>query len=263
MMSGRPISEDDLNAYVDRALDATRQAEVEAYLAAHPEVARRVAGFARQRDELRQAFAPIAQEPVPPELNLARMIEARRRPARERWRFAAAAVLLVAAGVGAGWAARGSLAPEGTSARSGLAALAQEASDSYKVFSADQARPVEIRAPNQADLVDWISTRLQHPVSVPDLTASGFRFMGGRLVATAHGPAGLIMYDDDKGMRLVMLVRPMATDKNAPMAPHEDGRVAGFAWAENGIGYSLVGPAAPDVLHPLADEIRRQVGRAA
>ncbi|WP_378134880.1 anti-sigma factor family protein [Chelatococcus sp. GCM10030263] len=259
MTSGRPISEDDLNAYVDRALDAARQAEVEAYLAAHPDVARRVAGFARQRDQLREAFAPIAQEPVPPELSLTRMIEARRRPARDHWRVAAAAVLLLAAGAGGGWLARGSVTPPA----SGLAALAREASDSYKVFSVDQARPVEIRAADQADLVNWISTRLQHPVAVPDLAASGFRFMGGRLVATAHGPAGLLMYDNDKGMRLVMLVRPMATDKNAPMAPHDDGSVAGFAWAENGIGYSLVGPAAPDVLHPLADEVRRQMGRAA
>ncbi len=30
----------------------------------------------------------------------------------------------------------------------------------------------------------------------------------------------------------------------------------GFAWADKGIGRSLVGPAGTDVLHPLADEVR-------
>ena len=36
-MNGRPITEDDLNAFVDQRLDSARHAEVEAYLEAHPE----------------------------------------------------------------------------------------------------------------------------------------------------------------------------------------------------------------------------------
>ncbi len=83
--------------------------------------------------------------------------------------------------------------------------------------------------------------------------------MGGRVVATSHGPAVVFMYDDDHGVRLVLLSRPMALSENAPMAPHSHGSVRGFTWADNGVGYSLVGPAAPEVLHPLADEVRRQV----
>jgi hypothetical protein len=34
--------------------------------------------------------------------------------------------------------------------------------------------------------------------------------------------------------------------------------VRGYAWAEKGIGYSLVGEIPSDLLHPLANEIRRQ-----
>jgi anti-sigma factor RsiW len=78
-------------------------------------------------------------------------------------------------------------------------------------------------------------------------------------VATSHGPAVLFMYDDDHGVRLVLLSRPMALSENAPMAPHSHGSVRGFTWADKGVGYSLVGPAPPEVLHPLADEVRRQV----
>ena len=65
------------------------------------------------------------------------------------------------------------------------------------------------------------------------------------------------MYDNGQGLRLAMLVRPMTTDKDASMSEHSDGSVQGFAWSDKGIGYSLVGPAPADVLHPLADEIRR------
>ncbi|MGA7804011.1 anti-sigma factor family protein, partial [Bradyrhizobium sp.] len=74
-MSHRPITEDDLHAYVDRVLAPERQADVAAYLEAHAEVAERVAGFAEQRELLRVALAPVADEPLPPELNLERIIE--------------------------------------------------------------------------------------------------------------------------------------------------------------------------------------------
>ena len=82
--------------------------------------------------------------------------------------------------------------------------------------------------------------------------------MGGRLVATSHGPAAMFMYDDDRGDRLVVLTRPMQSDQSAPMAPHTGGNVAGFAWADGGMGYSLVGQAAAESLKPIANEVRRQ-----
>jgi anti-sigma factor RsiW len=138
--------------------------------------------------------------------------------------------------------------------------LAQEATFNYAVYSPDRLHPVELRATNSAELVRWISNRLQIPIMVPDLSASGYRFMGGRLVATAHGPAGLLMYDNGHGIRLVMFVRPMERDMNTPrMSQSVDGPVTGFSWAHAGVGYSVVGAASADILHPLANEIRRQV----
>jgi anti-sigma factor RsiW len=255
MTAGRPISEDDLHAYVDIALDAPRHGEVETYLAQHPEVGQRVRGMIAQRAQLRAALAPIAQEPVPPELSLARLVEAHRRPRIVSFRAAAAAVLLLAVGGGAGW--YGHAMTQQPS--SGIAALAGEASDSYAVYASDHTHPVELGAGDRAELVSWMSDRLQHPVAVPDLSDAGYRLMGGRLVATDHGPAALFMYDDDHGTRLVMLMRQMATDKNMPMAPDTRGSTSGFTWARDGVGYSLVGPKPLDVLHPIADEVRRQV----
>jgi anti-sigma factor RsiW len=107
--------------------------------------------------------------------------------------------------------------------------------------------------------VQWVSDRLHRPVKVPDLATSGYRLMGGRLVATSHGPAAMFMYDDDRGSRIVVLTRPMSrADQNAPMTPQSQGDVGGFAWADDGVGYSLVGQAAPESLRPIANEVRRQ-----
>ena len=251
-MSNRPITEDDLHGYVDHALEPEREAEVAAYLESHPDVAKRVAAFSDQRSLLRSALGPIAEEPLPPQLNLARMIESRRRrPSSFRW--AIAAMLLLSIGGLGGWVIRGATsAPAG-----GLAALAQEASASYNVYASDRTRPVELR--DSTELADWVSSRLRQPVKLPDLTRSGYRFMGGRVVPTAHGPAAMFMYDDDLGDRLVVLTRPMTSDQNAPMAPLSGEGVAGFSWADGGVGYSLVGPPAATSLRPLANEIRKQV----
>jgi anti-sigma factor RsiW len=92
-----------------------------------------------------------------------------------------------------------------------LVALAQEATASYNVYAPDRVRPVEVRASDSAQLVQWASDRLQRPVKVPDLAASGCRLMGGRLVATQIGPAAVFMYDDDHGNGLVVLTRQMSS----------------------------------------------------
>jgi anti-sigma factor RsiW len=251
-----PIPEDDLHAFVDEALCAGRRIEVAKYLARRPDVSRRVDAYRRQRKELRAAFAPVSEEPVPPELNLVRMMEVRRTSRAPRWPSAAAAVLMLGIGAAGGWSLHTQFGPP----RAGIGALAQEATDSYAVFALDRVRPVEISATDRSELVRWTSQRLSRPVAVPDLSASGYRFMGGRLIATSHGPAVLFMYDDDHGARLVLLSRAMAVDKNAPMAQHSRGPLTGFAWADKGIGYSLVGHISSQLLHSLADEARRQLG---
>jgi anti-sigma factor RsiW len=254
-MNHRPITEDDLHAYVDGVLEPERLAEVATYLEGHADVAARVAGYAAQRELLRGALAPIADEPLPPRLNLSRMIENRRRPLWLTWRAAAAALLLVSIGGLSGWVVRGAVQPPDA----GLAALAREASYSFGVYAPDRVRPVEIRATDSEQLVQWVSNRLHQPVKVPDLTKSGYRLMGGRLTATPHGPAAMFMYDDDRGQRLVILTRPMQTDQDKPMAPHSSDGVSGFAWADDGMGYGLVGRATPELLKPIADDARRQM----
>jgi anti-sigma factor RsiW len=258
MTDNRPVTEDDLHAYVDAVLDSGRRTEIEAYLETHPEIADRVRRYVQQRADLRAALRPIVEEPIPPELNLKRMIDARRLATASWWR-AAAAILLICVGAGGGWSLRGAVGLPPAALPSGIEALAQEAADSYAVYAPDHTRPVEIRAADRTELVNWAVERLHHPLAVPDLSASGYRFMGGRMVATPHGPAVLFMYDNDHGTRLVMLSRRMEeVDQTARMTPHAQGDVDGFVWADDGIGYSLVGPLPSPTLHPIADEIRRQ-----
>ncbi len=98
-----PVSEDELHAYVDGELPADRRAAVEAWLAAHPDDAARVAAWRLQADAIRARYADVAKQPIPPKLNLDRMSYASR-----SWKMAAAAAVIAAFFVGglAGWMAR-------------------------------------------------------------------------------------------------------------------------------------------------------------
>lgn len=259
MMSSYPITEDDLHGFVDHRLDSARRSEVQTYLDAHPEIAARIAAFGRQREALRTAAAPIADEPIPPQLNLRHVMEGRRRSQTWSWRAMAASVLLLVVGGAGGWSLRGTSVEY--SETNGVAALAQEAADTFDVYGVDRSHPVEFGAADKAQLVSWIASRIGRTVSVPDLTESGYAFMGGRLVATPHGAAGLLMYSNAQGQRLAMLIRPMAIDKDTLMSEHSYGDIHGFTWASKGTGFSLVGPASADLLHPIANEVRRQEGK--
>ncbi|WP_368517645.1 anti-sigma factor [Rhizobium sp.] len=255
-MNMRPITEDDLQAYVDNALDAERHRDVADYLLENSEAAARVSAYRTQAAALRFALDPVAGEPVPSRLNLRAIVAAHPLARRPRpFGLAAAAVLLLAIGATGGWMMKGYTPPP----TEGVAALAQEASASYDAFAPDRLHPVEVRAGEGDTLQQFAAATLGRSATIPDLSKAGYRLMGGRVIPTAHGPGFMLMYADDRGSRLVLLTRPMMVDQDKPMVASEKGNIRGWSWAKNGLGYSLVGSLTHEDLHLIADAVRSQV----
>jgi anti-sigma factor RsiW len=247
-LSSAPVVEEELHAFVDGALDANRRKEVQDHLDRNPEAAALVTKFAAQRQLLRSALAPIADEPVPERLTIASSMARRRASRSWGWQIAAALLLSLGTGTFGGWQMRAAWQPTG-----GISVLAGEARSSFTAYAMD---PVEVA--DKSALVSLVSQKLKRPVEIPDLSQSGYHYMGGRLVATGHGPAGLFFYDRTDGTRVALMIRPMAHEKEAPMMEQSAGNLGGFSWAARGLGYSVVGTEPPNLLHPVADEVRRQ-----
>lgn len=253
--SERPISEDDLHAYVDGVLDPARQPDVEQYLSNHPEAATRTAGWHVASEALRRAVAWKAAEPVPAQLNVAHIANARLNQRWVPWRVAASILVALVVGAGSGWMART------PNTENGIAAVASEAAMAQRVFAMDPMHPVEFAANQQAELVNWVSSRLGRPVVPPDLSRSGYRLMGGRVVATDHGPACMFLYQNADAHRMTLFVRPMGKiDMNAKMQPVQMADTTGFVWANNGLGFSLVANHPMTNLHDLANQVRSDMG---
>ena len=255
----RPISEHELHAFVDGRLWPARQQDVELYLDTQPELARRVAAYRAQRAMLRAAFAAQADEPIPSELNLTRLVEDRLRH-RGGWRRAAAAcTVALCLGGATGWYLSLPGTPDDT--RLAVAVLQDEALNSHAVYATDRRHPVEVTAAEQEHLAQWLSNRLRRNVAPPDLSHVGYKLLGGRLLATERGaPAAIFVYDDAQGNRLSVVMRPMARELAADRTEMSQGTVNGCAWIEKGIGYAVVAGTSDEALDRVAQQISQQEG---
>jgi len=255
---GRPIEEDDLHARLDGQLPRDRTEDVDAYLAAHPEVEARFSEYAAQRAALRLAFAALASEPIPARLRIANILQERqRRRYRQLAQIAAAVSLLVLGGIG-GWAARDLAGPLGPLPPGAVARMVTaDAIAAHRTFSVEARHPVEVDAGQEAHLVQWLSKRLGRQLVVPDLMAAGFRLMGGRLLPAEDGSAAQFMYQNNSGDRLTLYLRAGVGDETA-FRYHEEGGVGAFYWSDEGFGYAIAAKADRNLLLRIAELVYRQ-----
>ena len=239
-MNPLPVTDADLDAYVDGQLAASRVAAVEDVLARDPALAARVTDARRHNADLRDALDPWLTEPIPERLLAAATAPARSAPdVARRWLVplaAAAATLMV--GLGAGWFARDmQLEREGTPTT-----FTRQAALTHALYAADANRPVEVWASEEKRLVAWLSKRLGFAVSAPDLNSTGFALVGGRLVAGHQKPTALFMYENADKQRLSLQVRKQPVDGGEVAFRYalENG-VGVFYWIEDNCSYALSG----------------------
>ena len=254
---GRPIGEDDLQAWVDARLGAARLAEVEAWLEGNPAEASRLQTYREQQGRLRAWLAPKMAECVPLRLRPEALRAARRARWLRRARVAAACAGLLLLGGGAGWALRGAFP-----ARTEQAVLAADAVQAHLTFVTEVRHPVEVAADQEAHLVTWLSNRLGRKLIIPDLTSLGFHLMGGRLLPSEGVPAAQFMYSDQQGTRLTLYLRVEANDLGTGFEILQLGGLTGFRWFERGFGYVVLAETSRERLLQVAETVYRQVSPA-
>lgn len=249
-MSTPPVTEADLQAYVDGMLAGRRCAEVEAHLAEHPDDAARVAAYRDQISALRREYDYVLSEPLPAPLRVG---------------FSKAPLpLLRYAGVIAGFAlgvAAGWILNEYTTERQAEASTwARRAAIAHVVYSPEVRHPVEVGADQEAHLVAWLSKRLGTPLKVPNLGGLGYTLVGGRLLPGDRGPVAQFMYQDGKGLRLTLYVRLNPDDSRETAFRFAQERGVGvFYWLDRKLGYALSGEVEKSELLRVATAVYRQL----
>ncbi|HET7791832.1 MAG TPA: anti-sigma factor [Rhizobacter sp.] len=266
------FTDERLSAWLDGELPPAQMAEVEAWLAGHPEEAARVRLWAADRDALRARLGPMADEPVPEVLS---EIVWRNPPAHRNWRMAAAAaaVFVLGGAVGAG------LVTQWRSERVAVAAAkpagwVQRAAVAHAVYVPEQRHPVEVAvaAPSAEEsraqeehLVRWLTRRLGFQVRLFDLRAQGFELVGGRLLPDAAGPSAQLMYQATQPaavgsapQRVTVYLRKPENGTDFAFRYERQGELGLFYCVDEGIGYALAGSLPREQLLALAESIYKQ-----
>ena len=265
------MSEADLQAYVDGQLTGRRRAEIEAYLAAYPAEAERLAAYRRQNIALHALFDPApGREPeLSPELaemveQLQRELDGAAAPAKPQrsWNFRRLAACLV---IGLSAGAASWMAVEQFAGRDApLVALTRQASDG-PVQLARTETPAVAETDEALQVIGWLAAQPgDTPQQLPDLEALGFELTAERLIQTASGqPAAQILYQDDSGQRVTLYMRSGGQSDQTSFTFTQAGEAAQFIWQDGSMAYSLIGRMPQDQLLGIAEAINESLRNSA
>lgn len=270
-----PVTEAELQAYVDRQLTLERQRDIETYLARRPKEAQRVESYLAQKRELLALFNPVLEEPLPQRLWQA----ARPRTPWNLQRMVAGLAIAVVSGA-VGWGLRGELGAESGSSMvaqrtpsaitvASATGFAQRAAIAHAVYSPDVRRAVEVGADHEDQLVAWLSKRMGATMKPPHLQTLGYALDGGRLLPGDKGPVVQFMYHDNAGAKLTLYVSneingvgaaaPGQKNKEAAFRFAREGSVNVFYWVNGSFGYAISADADKGELARVSGEVYRQL----
>jgi anti-sigma factor RsiW len=162
--------------------------------------------------------------------------------------MAAAVLLLVFGGLG-GWLLKGQTAP------TAMADLGQQALEAHSVFAVEVRHPVEVPGADKAHLQAWLSKRVGTAFKVPDLTEQGYALLGGRLLSGDGGPAAMLMYEDQEGQRVSVVLAAPGTDMETAMKVQQQGKLIACTWQDGKLAVAVAGEMARDPMLVLAKAV--------
>lgn len=255
MNSTDAISETDLHAYVDGHLGDAERLRVEAWLADHPEDRKRIAEWQTQAQMLRNAFAPYETGRESDRLMLT---AAPRRWAPLLARTAAACLIFAAGAVAGQFLPQMRLkAPEAASLTQ-TADISSQSKSAYLIYASEVRHPVEVGADQQQHLGTWLGKRLGSPFAIPDLSKIGFTLVGGRLVPVSGKPGAMLMYQNQAGQRVTVLIGHNPDNRETSFRLASADGIETFYWIDNALGYAVSGEISKDDLQKIAEECYRQ-----
>jgi anti-sigma factor RsiW len=233
-----------LHAYVDGELEPSEKLLIEKELAGDHEARQSIEVWRRQNEVIRETFADVVREQLPPGVRAAL---GARRAKMGRWfvPWVVAAAVAVLAG--------GYALYEGLGLGTGAGRdLVENALSAHVVYAAEVRHAVEVSAAEKPHLDSWLSKRLGHQISAPDLSSHGFQLIGGRLLHEGRRPAAQFMYEDGSKRRLTVYVAGNPSKREISLRLEQSMGYTTCYWLDENAGYAVAGELKPAELLPLA-----------
>jgi anti-sigma factor RsiW len=255
-MSGRQFTTNDIHLALDGELSVDERDEFERWLETHPDMKALSARYARDRDVLAAALAPVLDEPLPPRLT--ELVSGEMRP-RRSWstlvRNAAAAVVLLAIGIAGGYG----IGLTRIAGENPEEAIVGDAIAAHNMYAAEKLHVVEVGADQKDHLVGWLSKRVGTQIIAANFGGEGFDLIGGRLVPLDERPAAQLMYQNQSGDRVSVYVTVDKEGAETGFRRYDEQGARALYWVEKGYCYAVIGTVPEDKLNAIASSAYRQL----
>jgi anti-sigma factor RsiW len=140
-------------------------------------------------------------------------------------------------------------------------ALDQDTAEILDLHVATMAstNPVDVISTDRHTVKPWFQGKLPFTFNLPDLGASSFRLIGGKLVYFRRSPGAQLLFEVRRHQVSVFVVQDQAG--GAPLGTREKtAREKGFSienWSEGGLRYIVIGDTTPADIHELAELLRK------
>jgi len=176
------------------------------------------------------------------------------------WMRAAAVVTLVAVGAASGYGI------SDYQKRNRIAALEELVRDTgdvavaaHSLYSVEVVHPVEVVAEEREHLTKWLSKRLGHPVSAPDMNEFGFFLVGGRLLPSGDNPAAQFMYENERGQRITFFATIADRVDPTSMRYRSKNGITAAQWRDGVWDYTIVGELDRTQMEEIAKMLHGQL----
>jgi anti-sigma factor RsiW len=244
------VSDHDLHAFVDGALDGRRYRRIVAHLATDPMAAERVNGFLRQQGELSQLRDQLGDfvDPLSDEAtsDLTRQLAGAVRHQRKvRWGAAASGMAaMVLVGVVSLWGPD----PSKVAARLSMQQQIVDAGPQV-LFGRDPLKgAAQLAASESGTAPPELEQQLAaYAVRRPDLAVHGLRFVGGDALKGGEAPPIRLIYEDSEHRRVFLFVGAVGSDADVALTLVPEGHVS-LNWRRGNLVFALIGPKESEQL---------------
>lgn len=252
-MSAYRSIEEQISAYLDDEMTVADRTQFEATMAQDSALAERVDRW-RDTDAL---FASSIPTPSMAHLNglSARAMQPAEATTRG-WqlpRLAAMLAIFAFGGVGGYGLSQLNMPSQQTTI---ILQATQGATNSHRVFAAEQRHVVEVIADETEHLQTWLTKRMGREMKVPQLEAFGLTFLGGRMLPFEDRAAAQYMYETADGKRVTLFMTRLDQSETRDVQVLQDESLTSLRWQSGEWVFILTAPLNQDLMAPIQVQVQ-------
>jgi anti-sigma factor RsiW len=126
----------------------------------------------------------------------------------------------------------------------------------HSVYAKETEHLAEVPASRKDHIEEWLGSRIGRTLTVPDLTAEGWAFEGGRLLAEGDKPIAELLYTAPGRQPIALCITHSDQPESLPARYDPGHGMNAVAWDAGGHLYIIVGALNKAELDTLTEKVR-------